>query len=549
MPVFTIQAPDGRKIRIQANDQETALKGAQEWAAANPAQSMASAAPSDAPPAGAKPGSKEYADWALSRAKAGLSIPQVSPRPPEFGGTQDLVGAIQGGYTKALDSVPIIGPSLLAGAENAKAAMYGVDPALIRAETQANQVMNPEAAMTGAVAGTVLPLVAAGGTALGGRLLGMTGTVPQQIGMGALSGAALSAADTGARGGSMEDVIASGALGGVLGGAVPAVGAKVADAFRGMAQNKAITQAIADAPAADELKTAASALFQNSKAANAGVSAPKFQQFAVNLAQKAASADIDPTLDGQAVDALRKMLQMAQESGQTGGITFAKLHNLRQIAQDVVIEAKKNRTKQFANEIVDGLDNLISTLKPADMYGANAGQAGNQLLEGISTWSRAKKVGLIEEAIYKAQNVASGFENGIRIEFRKLLQNPKIRKQFSATEIAEIERVVRGTPGANLLKLIGKFGFGSGNSSNMLGGTIGTTIGGSLGGAFGPVGTIAGAALAGGGASLARQGAEKLTEKAAERAAKVIATPNVPTLPQIPYQGYIPPALLPLLAN
>lgn len=37
MPTFTIQAPDGRHIDIQAPDQATAMQGAQQWAAANPA--------------------------------------------------------------------------------------------------------------------------------------------------------------------------------------------------------------------------------------------------------------------------------------------------------------------------------------------------------------------------------------------------------------------------------------------------------------------------------------------------------------------------------
>lgn len=36
MAIFTIQAPDGRKIDIQAADEANALRGAQEWAAANP---------------------------------------------------------------------------------------------------------------------------------------------------------------------------------------------------------------------------------------------------------------------------------------------------------------------------------------------------------------------------------------------------------------------------------------------------------------------------------------------------------------------------------
>jgi len=37
LPVFTIQAPDGRKIDIEAADEATAMRGAQEWAASNPA--------------------------------------------------------------------------------------------------------------------------------------------------------------------------------------------------------------------------------------------------------------------------------------------------------------------------------------------------------------------------------------------------------------------------------------------------------------------------------------------------------------------------------
>lgn len=36
MPRYTIEAPDGRKITIEAGDQATALRGAQEWAKANP---------------------------------------------------------------------------------------------------------------------------------------------------------------------------------------------------------------------------------------------------------------------------------------------------------------------------------------------------------------------------------------------------------------------------------------------------------------------------------------------------------------------------------
>ena len=37
MATYTIEAPDGRKITIEAADEATAIRGAQEWTAANPA--------------------------------------------------------------------------------------------------------------------------------------------------------------------------------------------------------------------------------------------------------------------------------------------------------------------------------------------------------------------------------------------------------------------------------------------------------------------------------------------------------------------------------
>lgn len=524
MAVFTIQAPDGRKIKIRAADQETALRGAKEWAAANPAGG-------GGPPAGAQPGSREYADWAIQQAMQGKELPQVSPKPPEFGNDTSPMGQILAGYTSAVNAIPVAGPSLMGGLNQAKGAMYGVPAEQIASENAGREAGNPIASTTGAVAGTLLPLMALGGTSLGGRLLGQSGSYGQQVGMSALSGGALSGADTLARGGSMGDAAINAGLGAGVGAALPAVGGWLHGLGQKAAQTKATSAAIKGAPNVEDLKAAASSLFENSRAANAGVTGNKFAQFAAGLIQKARSKDIDEVLDGEALAAYRRMATMAQEAMQSGGMTFSRLHNLRQMAQDVVIEAKKPRTQQFAQSIVDGLDDLISNLKPGDMVGSGGKQAANDLLEGISTWSRAKKLALIEEAITKAGFQKSGVENGLRLQFQALLRNPKTRAMFNAAERLELDKVANGTTSSNIMTLLGKLGFGLGNNgNNVVGGSIGLLMGG--------------LPLAVGG-TLARKGAEKMALSGAQRAANVVATPGVPVLPMkaLP-RGMIPASAL-----
>lgn len=176
----------------------------------------------DMPPMGALPGSKEYADWAIGRVKAGKKVPQISEA-PEYGAGTTPVDQILAGYTSAVDAVPVAGPALMSGVNMLKGAVQGVSPEQIAAENAGREAANPLASGVGTVAGTVLPFLAAAGPAAGARLLGVSGTVPQQIGMGAASNFLISGADTLARGGDLQSAGQNALVGGALGGAAPAV--------------------------------------------------------------------------------------------------------------------------------------------------------------------------------------------------------------------------------------------------------------------------------------------------------------------------------------
>lgn len=201
---------------------------------------LAPASP-DMPPAGAKPGSKEYADWAMLQARAGKELPQVTKDLGFQNPYSDLGGKFVAGYTSAVDAVPFVGPTLLDWAQKGKAAVQGVPLEDVQRDTRLSREANPITSGAGTVAGAVLPFIAAGGIPGVGRVLGMAGSLPSRIGFGSVSSGLITAGDTLARGGSIEDATKNGAVGFGIGAAAPLVfagGGKLVNALTGKSAPK-----------------------------------------------------------------------------------------------------------------------------------------------------------------------------------------------------------------------------------------------------------------------------------------------------------------------
>jgi hypothetical protein len=178
---------------------------------------------SDAPPPGAQPGTREYADWAAARAQGGHELPQVSdPRYTEpqssildplaqgltFGWGDEMRGAVQGGL------------SAMQGGDFEDTYKRTVDES--RNALDRERRVNPWGSLAAEVAGAIPT-----GMGLGGQLAGRGAT----LGARALSGLGVGAAQGAAYGaGASEDdkrltgAAVGGTLGGVIGGAAPYVG-------------------------------------------------------------------------------------------------------------------------------------------------------------------------------------------------------------------------------------------------------------------------------------------------------------------------------------
>jgi hypothetical protein len=132
---------------------------------------------------------------------------------------------------QAIDAIPVAGPFIKEGLQSLRGGLSGMFGGPSREEMDSASELavkgSPGAAMAGQAFGSIAPLAPLGATALGGRLLGLTGNIGSRIGLGAVSQAGLSGADTLARGGDMGDAATAGGIGAFVGGGIPLVGAGV----------------------------------------------------------------------------------------------------------------------------------------------------------------------------------------------------------------------------------------------------------------------------------------------------------------------------------
>ena len=207
-------------------------------------------------------------------------------------------------------------------------------------------------------------------------------------------------------------------------------------------------------------------------------------------------ADVQkPTLSATEVDTLRKLARVA--------------------ANDVDQVGKPTFDAKLGAIAINKLDDFLGDPKGAIQGGKNVGPLFKQARELVSS---RKKGELIQEAFQKAELQASGFENGLRVQFRSILNSPRKRRGFTEEELSLMRKVVEGGKLENAARVLGKFGLSLDLSGGgFLAGVTG--LGGLIaGGGLGAVG--AGAFI--GFASGAKQAARAMTRRNADLAASVV---------------------------
>ena len=214
------------------------------------------------------------------------------------------------------------------------------------------------------------------------------------------------------------------------------------------------------APSIDEIKKVASGIYQSLDNSGVRVASEKFGGLVDDIARTLQKEGADPDLTPKATALVRRLTTEAVEPK-----TLSEIDTLRKVAQDAAGSAEKGEQRLGTiaiNKIDDFLDDLGS-----DIGGKETGEAFKAARD---LWGRAKKAELLDTAIVNAGDQASGFENGIRTQFRQLLKNINTGKQrgFTEEETAAIRKVAQGTKATNIAKFLGKFGILDGVTSRSL---------------------------------------------------------------------------------
>lgn len=309
----------------------------------------------------------------------------------------------------------------------------------------------------------------------------------------------------------------AGPMGGAIGSAIPAAataalgvvgrGAKAAEAATKVSPSvsKAITQA---APDFKVLKEKSSALYDELDDYGVKIKPEIYDKFTNELHSALRKEGLDKDITPKSQSAMNRIIE---EQGIPK--TPSDINTLRKVASNAAASIDP-ADKRMGTMIVEKLDDAMDKL---------SNEIGGKYKEARGLYRKYAKSKQINEMIEQASDQASGLENGLRIEARKILRSSKKRRGFSRSEIDSLKTLSRGTPVANVAKFLGKWGISENQATNMMGTSIGAASGGALGAMFGGApGAMVGAAVVPALGQIAKKAAVKLTQRNARVADELI---------------------------
>lgn len=175
-------------------------------------------------------------------------------------------------------------------------------------------------------------------------------------------------------------------------------------------------------------------------------------------------------------------------------LSLSELDILRRVTNEAAQSLKPSEAR-LGTLMVNKVDDFLDTAGRAELSGTTK-NIGAKFRDARQLWRRVKKSEQLGEAWRKAELSASGFERGIRDQFRSILKSQKQIKGFTKEEISAMKGVVNGTTLRNMSEKLGMLGIDekkvSGSLMPLMGAAAGAGVtGGGVGALVVPIiGTV-----------------------------------------------------------
>jgi hypothetical protein len=226
-----------------------------------------------------------------------------------------------------------------------------------------------------------------------------------------------------------------------------------------------------------ELKAAASKAYEHPDLIGLEVKPEAVHNFALKSELELSKKGLNDKTAPKVVSVLREAQAAPEGSSVTGQNIVALRRSLGEIAGDGGSEAKA------AKSAIDHLDEWLPNVRREHVINGDPAAAYSKLEQANADYSAAKHADLVDQKLLRAElrsasaHSGMGVTNQVRGRMADILINPKERRGFRDEELAQMEKIVYGTTGQNLLRgasnvLAGGGGVGSTLLGIMTGGTF-----------------------------------------------------------------------------
>lgn len=425
MAVFKVQAPDGTVIKVEAADEATAIRGAQEHYSSRPQPAPKPATQKVAAPQKQQRNAFGEITGAMANFNRGLGVGdeiaaagnaavdvlrgRVKWAPGDFGAA---AGAVGNAFDRRMSEQRQNEDAYASDRPNAAALARGTGmtaTALVPATKTANAFAQGGRLVNAARGATVAGITGAGYAAAD------RGTLKERA-----QGAAEAAHD--------PVTLALGAAGGVL----------------GPAAKKPARAKPAPAPSLDELTSSKNAAYKAVEQSGEKFAPEAMTGFVDDLGKEMQAANINPARHPRAASMLSDIEKLR---GQPMSLT--QLDQLRQVIRRDVGNAPDAAEQFMGRKMIEALDGFIDS-SPAASGAVKTARGLNTKVRKIETVNEA-----VDRAKLRAGSTGSGgnVDNATRQELRRVFEKTP---NFTPEEQAALERIITGSKGQNLLRQAGK---------------------------------------------------------------------------------------------